>query len=289
MGRPQQRERERKKAAKTCQRLDNLFLPSPVAKKRKTCSADDRTQPHAAQDKEISVEIDADKVEDLGNMPVMQEKEERTIVSIHDHPSHSDEDEDHQVCEVEEALETEINTDDGALTAAFGSTPTSTSRQALSTLLQHPTTSVIGLVPAVICTRDMDIEDALKMYSNDLPSPELVRQEIKHWKLRYEKMPEDKRPASVATAIKECDPMYFPNLRTLLQIACTLPVTSCECERSASTLRRLHNYMRASMGQERMTALALMHIHYNSDIDLNEVVNIYCTHKCIQGEWNWNI
>ncbi|KAL5491519.1 hypothetical protein EMCRGX_G016820 [Ephydatia muelleri] len=87
-------------------------------------------------------------------------------------------------------------------------------------------------------------------------------------------MPEDKRPASVATAIKECDPMYFPNLRTFLQIACTLPVTSCECEPSASTLRRLHNYMRASMGQERTTALALMHIHYNSDIDLSEVVNI---------------
>ena len=84
--------------------------------------------------------------------------------------------------------------------------------------------SLLGLVPAIICTRDMDIEDALKMYSNDLPSPELVKQEIKHWKLRYEKMPEDKRPASVATAIKECDPMYFPNLRTLLQIACTLPV-----------------------------------------------------------------
>ena len=135
--------------------------------------------------------------------------------------------------------------------------------------------SLLGLVPAIVSTRDIDIADALKMYSNDLPSPELVTQEIKHWKLRYENMPEDKRPASVATAIKECDPMYFPNIRTLLQIACTLPVTSCECERSASTLRRLHNYMRASMGQERMTALALMHIHYNSDIDLNEVVNIY--------------
>eukprot|EP00731_Ephydatia_muelleri_P012781 Em0007g91a len=87
--------------------------PCPVAKKRKTCSADDRTQPQAAQDKEISVEIDADKVEDLENMPVMQEKEECTVVSIHEHSSHSDEDEHHQVCEVEEALETEINTDDG--------------------------------------------------------------------------------------------------------------------------------------------------------------------------------
>ncbi|KAL5497567.1 hypothetical protein EMCRGX_G014063 [Ephydatia muelleri] len=51
-------------------------------KKRKTCSADDQTrifQPQAAQDKEMSVEIDADKVEDLENMPVMQEKAERTV------------------------------------------------------------------------------------------------------------------------------------------------------------------------------------------------------------------
>ena len=91
-------------------------------------------------------------------MPVMQEKEERTVVSIYDHPSHSDEDEDHQVCEVVEALETEINTDDGALTAAFGSTPISTSRQALSTLLQHPTTSaVVGTTVEVLHTTANDI------------------------------------------------------------------------------------------------------------------------------------
>ncbi|KAL5460139.1 hypothetical protein EMCRGX_G033566 [Ephydatia muelleri] len=72
--------------------------------------------------------------------------------------SHSDEDEDHQVCEVVEALETEINTDDGALTAAFGSTPISTSRQALSTLLQHPTTSaVVGTTVEVLHTTANDI------------------------------------------------------------------------------------------------------------------------------------
>ena len=41
--------------------------------------------------------------------------------------------------------------------------------------------------------------------------------------------------------------ILYPNIRVLLQVACTLPVTSCECERSASALRRLHNYMRASM------------------------------------------
>ena len=50
------------------------------------------------------MKIDADKVEDLENMPVIQVKE-HTIVSIH--PSHTNEDEDHQVCEAEKALEAE--------------------------------------------------------------------------------------------------------------------------------------------------------------------------------------
>ena len=50
---------------------------------------------------------------------------------------------------------------------------------------------------------------------------------------------------------------------TLLQIICTLPVTTSTCERSVSVIRRLKTYLRAAMGQERMSGLALMHIHYD--------------------------
>ena len=67
----------------------------------------------------------------------------------------------------------------------------------------------------------------------------------------------------------------FPNIGVLLKIACTLPVTSCECERSASALRRLINYMRASVGKKRLSNLALMHIHYDKDIDLDKVVDCF--------------
>ena len=55
--------------------------------------------------------------------------------------------------------------------------------------------------------------------------------------------PADKQPSPPAAAIMVCDADMFPNVSVLLQIACTLPVTSCECERCASALRRLHNYM----------------------------------------------
>ena len=88
-------------------------------------------------------------------------------------------------------------------------------------------------------------------------------------------MPEEARPSTPAAAIRECDSTLYPNLYVLLQIACTLPFTSCECERSASTLRRLNNYMRASMGKSRLSSLALLHIHYNHQINLEQVVDVF--------------
>jgi len=42
-----------------------------------------------------------------------------------------------------------------------------------------------------------------------------------------------------------------------------LPVTSCEAERSLSTLRRLKTYLRTTMSQEQLNGLALLNT-YNS-------------------------
>ena len=81
--------------------------------------------------------------------------------------------------------------------------------------------------------------------------------ELTRWRSRYLAMEPQLRPASPAVAIKDCDAALFPNISIFLKIACTIPVTSCECERSASTLRRLNNYMRASMAKDRLSHLAL--------------------------------
>ena len=57
---------------------------------------------------------------------------------------------------------------------------------------------------------------------------------------------------SCAASLKACDLDDFP----------TLPVTLCDCERSISTMRRLNNYMRCTMGESRLSSLAIMHIKY---------------------------
>jgi hypothetical protein len=134
--------------------------------------------------------------------------------------------------------------------------------------------SLLFLVPSVLCTcTEVDFSSVVEMYSSDLPSPELFDQEVGRWKHLF--MNSTKRPDICADALKACDSSFFPNIYVLLKIACTIPVTSCECERDASVVRRLHNHMRCTMSENRMTSLALMHIHYEHEYDLDDVVDLF--------------
>ena len=51
------------------------------------------------------------------------------------------------------------------------------------------------------------------------------------------------RPSSLDAATKKCDEAWLPNLFILLKIGCSLPVTSVECERSLSAMRRLRTWL----------------------------------------------
>ena len=108
----------------------------------------------------------------------------------------------------------------------------------------------------------------------------LLSKFVQFWYLfRYENVPEDKQPFSLASAIKDSNWDLFPNIYVLLQLACTLPAISCKCEQSASVLKHFNTYIHASMGQERLSSLALLHIHYDHTINTDNVVNIYsCLH-----------
>ena len=143
--------------------------------------------------------------------------------------------------------------------------------------LSVKSSALLCLIPSIICTQEMpvNISVAVEMYSEDLPSPELMDQEMKRWKLKWQDRPVEHIPNSCAQAIKECDALVYPNISKLLKIACTLPVTSCECEQTASTLRRLNTFMRASMKEDRLSALALIHTHYDIAIDLDQAVDMF--------------
>lgn len=52
----------------------------------------------------------------------------------------------------------------------------------------------------------------------------------------------------------------YPNLHNLLQVALSIPVSSASCERSFSAMRRIKNWLRTTMIQNRFSNLAIIHI-----------------------------
>ncbi len=90
---------------------------------------------------------------------------------------------------------------------------------------------------------------------------------------------DDNCPSTLVKTLEKCDKDFFPNIHTLLRIACTLPVTSHECERACNTLKCVKTSLHSTMGQERLSALALMSIHRSIPIDFDNVVEFYVAIK----------
>ena len=70
-----------------------------------------------------------------------------------------------------------------------------------------------------------------------------------------------------------CNGEFFPNVKVLLSILTTLPVSTATAERSFSTLKRIKTYLRNSMGDSRLSGLALLSIHREIEVDPAEVLD----------------
>jgi hypothetical protein len=73
----------------------------------------------------------------------------------------------------------------------------------------------------------------------------------------------------------------FPNLRIALQILLTVAVSIASCERSFSKLKLILSYLRASMGQDRLSDLALLSVEKETfeTIDFNVVTDRFAGMK----------
>ena len=106
--------------------------------------------------------------------------------------------------------------------------------------------------------------------------PSSLLAELKEWVAHWERRPSDKHPAKLLECLQQADEDQFPNVKQLLRIGCsTLPVGSAEAERSFSAFRRLKTYLRSRMSEERLSGLALMHIHHSLHIDVKEICHKY--------------
>uniref|UniRef100_A0AAZ3PQP0 HAT C-terminal dimerisation domain-containing protein n=1 Tax=Oncorhynchus tshawytscha TaxID=74940 RepID=A0AAZ3PQP0_ONCTS len=73
----------------------------------------------------------------------------------------------------------------------------------------------------------------------------------------------------------------FPSLKEIIQVALTIIVSICSCERSFSALRRLHSWLRKKMGQKSLASLAAMSIEGEvlGPLSHNSVIDRFATFK----------
>jgi hypothetical protein len=139
---------------------------------------------------------------------------------------------------------------------------------------------LVALVPSVIHQYEWkDILSAVRFYSSgncSLASEAEIRNEFEQWKNACIRIPPQSRPQSPLTAL-DIVPERYENIRTLLRIFSTLPVTTCSAERAFSAMKLLKTYLRNAMSDERLTGLALMYIHPEIDIDPHTVVDRFAS------------
>ena len=108
-------------------------------------------------------------------------------------------------------------------------------------------------------------------YKDDMPNYIAIPGELDLWE-QYWKTFKGDHPNNVSATLKTLIFPGFENIKSALKILATLPVTSCECERSFSALRRLKNCNRSTMKNEMLNGLALMHVHKDIEPNVNEVL-----------------
>ena len=107
-------------------------------------------------------------------------------------------------------------------------------------------------IPSVMAVKDdwkIHLRKFMMRYKCDMPKLTMVESEIERWENTWLKGRNDALPSTIEDTMKQMLTTMFPNIYQVLVILAVVPVTTCSCERSISTLKRVKNYLRNSCGQ----------------------------------------
>ena len=139
---------------------------------------------------------------------------------------------------------------------------------------QHLLPRVIGNIT------NEKIATLYETYQTDLTcNLDEFKREVARWQTRWSITPRDQMPTSLCETLDAVNLVLYPSIDTILCIMLTMPVTSATTERLLSVLRRLKTYVRSTMNNDKLSSLALMHIHRDFSVDLDKVMEKFVNAK----------
>ena len=128
-------------------------------------------------------------------------------------------------------------------------------------------------VPSITVNNILELSEATEnmlLWENDFRFPKSLGNELRRWQTMWQSA-EKEPPSNLVLALGACDVDAFPNIHRRLLIACTLPISSAEAERSFSLMKRTKTCTRSTMSEERFSDLAVIAMHYPERFEVDEI------------------
>ena len=106
-----------------------------------------------------------------------------------------------------------------------------------------------------------DFAKTVEFYEEDLPHPVMLPTEYRLWSAKWLQHKEELQKKLVDVFLS-CDRMTFPNIKVLLHLALTVPITSSESKRSFSQLKLLKTAYRLTTSSICLGGLTLMKMNH---------------------------
>ena len=87
-------------------------------------------------------------------------------------------------------------------------------------------------------------------------------------------------PQTLVETLDHANSQFYPGVYVALVTLLTYPVSTCTAKRSFSSIKRLKSPLRSTMTDERLSSLAILHIHKHKNVDIDRLVTEFA---CLQG------
>ncbi|XP_051856939.1 52 kDa repressor of the inhibitor of the protein kinase-like [Antechinus flavipes] len=130
------------------------------------------------------------------------------------------------------------------------------------------------LIPAKLpLLESQEAEAALHdAFQGDLPSPDTFHLELQRWRANWTEVPREERPSSLLNALQHLNPVRFPSINAALSVLATMPISVAPGERASRALERARRWQRDPGKASQLPGLALMAIHQDVEVDVDQVL-----------------
>ena len=86
-------------------------------------------------------------------------------------------------------------------------------------------------------------------------------------------------PQTLVETLDHTNSQFYPSVYIALVTLLTYPVSTCTAERSFSSVKRVKSRLRSTMTDERLSSIAILHIHKHKNVDIDRLVTEFARVK----------